>query len=90
MKLVDLFLADLEQEAARSTKALEHVPDGNYDWKPHERSMSFGYLAELVATMPSWITMTINQDTLDLNPPGGSTYKRPSGRRWRPPPRPTC
>jgi uncharacterized damage-inducible protein DinB len=32
--------------------------------------MPLGYLATLVATLPSWITMTIKQDELDLNPPG--------------------
>jgi uncharacterized damage-inducible protein DinB len=37
--------------------------------------MPLGYLATLVATMPSWIAMAILQDELDLNPPGGSGYK---------------
>ena len=50
VKLNDPFLAPLECEADRSRRALEQVPDGKYDWKPHERSMIFGYLAELVAT----------------------------------------
>ena len=76
--MTELFLADLDREAARSRRALEQVPEGCYDWKPHEKSMNFGYLAELVATMPSWVAMGITQDQLDLNPPGGSTFKRPS------------
>ena len=80
MKLTDVLQADLDREAARSKRALEQVPSGKYDWKPHEKSMNFGYLAELVATMPSWVTMAITQDSLDLNPPGGSTYERPSLR----------
>src|SRR6185295_5840575 len=77
MKLTEVLQADLDREAARSKRALEQVPSGKYDWKPHEKSMNFGYLAELVATMPSWVTMAITQDSLDLNPPGGSTYQRP-------------
>jgi hypothetical protein len=80
MKLTDVLQADLDREAARSKRALEQVPEGKYDWKPHEKSMIFGYLAALVATMPSWVTMAITQDSLDLNPPGGSTYKMPSLR----------
>ena len=80
MNMIELFLADLDHEAGRSTRALEQVPGGKYDWKPHDKSMNFGYLAELVATMPSWVTMAIAQDALDLNPQGGSTYKRPSLR----------
>jgi uncharacterized damage-inducible protein DinB len=79
MQLTELFLAELDREAPRSRRALEQVPDGKYDWKPHEKSMTFGYLAELVATMPSWITMGIKQDALDLNPPG-EKRERPSYR----------
>jgi uncharacterized damage-inducible protein DinB len=66
MKLTDLFLAELEQEAAATRRALERVPDGRYDWKPHEKSMTLGYLAELVARMLSWPVFMINKDELDL------------------------
>ncbi len=78
MKLTDLFLAQLEREAATTRRVLERVPEGRDDWKPHEKSMPFGYLAQLVATMPSWIGMAITQDELDLNPPGGGGYKPPA------------
>ena len=36
--------------------ALRH-PEGKNDWKPHEKSMMFGYLVQLVASMPSWVAM---------------------------------
>ena len=75
MKLTDLFTTQLEREAERCRKALMNVPEGRNDWKPHDKSMQLGYLATLVATMPSWVAMAITQDELDLNPPGGSSYK---------------
>jgi uncharacterized damage-inducible protein DinB len=75
MKLTDLFLAELEREAAMSRKVLERVPEGQDDWKPHAKSMPLGYLATLVATMPSWIVMMIHDDQLDMTPQGGSEYK---------------
>jgi uncharacterized damage-inducible protein DinB len=78
MKLVDLFTAQLEREAAISRRALARVPEGRQDWKPHAKSMALGSLATLVATMPSWIAFTIGRDELDLNPPGGGGYKPPS------------
>jgi uncharacterized damage-inducible protein DinB len=78
MTLADLFSAQLEREAAVSRRALERVPEGRADWKPHEKSMPLGYLATLVATMPSWIAFTVQQDELDLNPPGGSGYRPPA------------
>jgi uncharacterized damage-inducible protein DinB len=80
MELTRLFLSDLEAEAGRSRKALEQAPDGQYDWKPHDKSMHFGYLCQLVATMPSWITMAVNQDSLDLKPASGQGYQRPNLR----------
>src|SRR5215211_3704020 len=76
MKLTELLLADLDREVERSRRALEQVPEGKYDWKPHDKSMIFGYLADMVATIPSWIEMIIRQDELDLAPADGSTMTR--------------
>lgn len=79
MKMTDLFLAELDREAPRSRRALENVPLDRDDWKPHPKSMALGRLAGLVATMPSWIPMIIEQDELDLTPPPGKgTYQQPS------------
>jgi uncharacterized damage-inducible protein DinB len=68
MKLTEFLLAELDREVDRSRRALEQVPDGKYDWKPHEKSMIFGYLVNMVATIPTWITMEITQDELDVAP----------------------
>ena len=75
MNLPELFAAQLEREAVGSRRALERVPEGRPDWKPHEKSMPLGYLATLVATMPDWLAMMVERDELDLNPPGGQGYK---------------
>ena len=75
MKLNELLLAELNREVDRSRRALEQVPEGKYDWKPHEKSMIFGYLANLVATMPSWIAMQIERDELDVAPTNGGAIE---------------
>jgi uncharacterized damage-inducible protein DinB len=75
MTMTEWFLAELESEAAKSRRVLEQVPTGRRDWKPHERSMEFGYLSELVATIPSWVGMAITLDELDIAPKDGSKYK---------------
>ena len=72
MRMTDLFLAQLEREAFVTRLALERVPEGHRDWKPHPKSMPLGYLSELVAKLPSWIAMTIEKDELDLKPKDGS------------------
>jgi uncharacterized damage-inducible protein DinB len=71
MKLTEFFREELDREVERSRKALQEVPTGKHDWKPHERSMIFGYLANLVATIPMWIQLEIERDELDVAPPEG-------------------
>jgi uncharacterized damage-inducible protein DinB len=73
VKLTDQFAAQLDTEAGRTRRALERVPEGPDDWKPHAKSMALGRLAMLVAQMPSWISLIVNRDELDLNPAGGGS-----------------
>jgi uncharacterized damage-inducible protein DinB len=75
MKLTEFFLEQLDREAASSRLALQRVPEGHNDWKPHERSMPLGYLASLVATMPSWIVSMVKQDEFDLKSPEAAKFK---------------
>jgi len=79
MTLTQLFLAELDREAPRTRRALENVPRGRDDWKPHPKSMPLARLATLVATMPSWITLIIEQDELNLTPEAGQgQYQQPA------------
>jgi hypothetical protein len=75
MTMKEWFLAELESEAKKSRHVLEHVPSGKRDFKPHERSMAFGNLAELVANIPSWVGMAITLNELDVAPKDGPKYK---------------
>jgi uncharacterized damage-inducible protein DinB len=77
MTMSATFLAQLEAEGPRTRRAIERVPDGHEDWKPHEKSMTLGRLAVLVAGMPAWFTMIVKDDALDLQPPGGARYTPP-------------
>ena len=78
MKLTQLFLDELDREAPRTRHAVERVPAGRDDWKPHAKSMPLGRLASLVASMPSWFPLIIGQDELDLTPPGGGQNQAPA------------
>ena len=75
MELKEMFLGKLEREAEITRKAIERVPEGRNDWKPHEKSMPLGYLAALVATMAGWIWFMIEQEELDLSDPGRAGFK---------------
>src|SRR5882762_9474688 len=39
--------------------------------------MPLGYLATIVATIPSWLDMVVNMDELDINPVGGQKFRPP-------------
>ena len=64
--LSDGFLKELEAEATASRKCLERIPVESFDWKPHEKSMNLGYLALLVAEIPKWITLMIEDSEIDF------------------------
>jgi hypothetical protein len=51
-----------------------------YDWKPHDKSMIFGYLTHMVATIPSWIAMEVTRNELDVAAAEGPTMKSITGR----------
>ncbi|MEQ1644996.1 MAG: damage-inducible protein DinB, partial [Pyrinomonadaceae bacterium] len=65
-RLGSAFLAELENEAKVTRQCLERVPAEKFDWKPHEKSMTFGRLAVHCAEMFGWTKETCKQDVLDF------------------------
>jgi len=65
-RIVDSFIAELEQEAATTRKVLERVPADKWDWKPHEKSFSLGGLAYHIATIPGVISKMVAPDSFDI------------------------
>ena len=63
--LKQVVFGDLERELAFTRFVLERLPEEQFDWKPHEKSMSLGQLAAHVVQLPDWARVTIEQDELD-------------------------
>ena len=61
-----IFLKELEAESSATRKCLERIPETLYDWKPHEKSMTMGYLTLLVAEIPKWITYMLEKSEIDF------------------------
>lgn len=59
-------IKELEAESGSTRKCLERVPFELFGWKPHEKSMTLGYLALLVAEIPKWITHMIENNEIDF------------------------
>src|SRR5687768_749030 len=59
-------IAELQQEAQTTRKCLERIPEDKFDYKPHEKSMTFIRLAVHVAEMTDWVKETVEKDELDF------------------------
>ena len=85
MPFVDTLLPEFDHEMTLTRKVLERVPDDRLDWKPHAKSYAAGQLAQHLATIPMWGTMTLSEVEVDLalarrssvNP---TLSSKPSGR----------
>ncbi|MGH9377887.1 MAG: DinB family protein [Terriglobia bacterium] len=72
MAIKDAFLPEFDTEMKMTRKCLERVPEEKFGWKPHEKSSTLGKLASHVAQLPSFATMALTTESLDIAPPGGS------------------
>lgn len=77
MTIGQSMLAEFDQEMQNTRKVLERCPDDRWNWKPHEKSGTLGWLAGHVATMVGWLPVTINTQELDYAPIGGPAYAPP-------------
>ena len=60
------YLEELKAETTATRKCIERIPETVYDFKPHPKSMTMGYLALLVAEIPLWITYMIEKSEIDF------------------------
>lgn len=82
MDLKQLLLEQVEQEAALTRKAIDRVPEGRNDFKPHEKSMTLGYLASLVASMVGWVPLMVERDEFNFDDPSSEVFKnKPAATR---------
>jgi uncharacterized damage-inducible protein DinB len=65
-------ISEFDKEMASTRRLLERVPEEKGTWKPHEKSFPLGHLAQLVAGMPGWFPLILEQSELDLS--GGPGY----------------
>jgi uncharacterized damage-inducible protein DinB len=66
MALNEAFIQELKQESASTQKVFERIPDKKLSWKPHEKSMSFGQLANHISQLTSWIIAVIGTENMDF------------------------
>ena len=72
MRIVDPLIKELEFEAVSIRKMLARVPEKDFGWKPHPKSMSMGQLASHVADTLSWVKLILEQPVMNM---GEGEYK---------------
>lgn len=77
MSIAQSVLPEFDHEMAATRTILSRVPESRASWKPHPKSMALGDLATHLANIPMWVSMTLKETELDINPPGGGGYVPP-------------
>jgi uncharacterized damage-inducible protein DinB len=60
------FLSELNLEYPATKACLERIPESLFEYKPHPKSMTMGYLALLVAEIPLWIKHMVTDGEIDF------------------------
>jgi uncharacterized damage-inducible protein DinB len=68
MSIADLLVREFTQECANTRKTLERVPADpeKWNWKPHEKSGSLGWMAAHVANLPGFAYAAVTTSELDV------------------------
>jgi uncharacterized damage-inducible protein DinB len=76
MAIKDTLIPEYDHEMATTRRLLERVPEAEFAWKPHDKSMSLGQLAGHIANIPMWCEMTLEHTVLDLDAVGDDARLR--------------
>ena len=67
MAIKDALLPEFDHEMATTRRLLERLPEAEFAWKPHDRSMALGQLAGHIANLPQWCSATLASTVFDLD-----------------------
>jgi len=65
----DNWLAIYDEEMPLTRKCLERVPDDRWEWRPHPKSPTLGWLANFCAQLITWTRLTLEKDGLVFGDP---------------------
>jgi uncharacterized damage-inducible protein DinB len=66
MAITDALVHEFDHEMGTTRRLLDRVPEAEFAWKPHDKSMTLGQLAGHIANIPMWCSATLRATTLDL------------------------
>ena len=81
MAIKDGLLPEFDHEMATTRRLLERLPEAEFAWKPHAKSMALGQLAGHIANLPQWCSATLASTVFDLDSlPVSSRPELPASR----------
>jgi uncharacterized damage-inducible protein DinB len=67
MTMLEMFSKELAHEAQTTHNMLSRIPDDQFSFKPHEKSMTIKRLATHITDLPNWVAMALTTTELDFN-----------------------
>ena len=68
MNVIDPIISEFSQESATTRKMLERIPEKDFGWKPHEKSMTMCQLASHIVESIGFAEMLLEMDEFDIDP----------------------
>lgn len=66
MEIIPLLVKEFNEEAAKTKKMLERIPEDKWDWKPHEKSTALKNLTVHIAELPAWVSSGLSTEGMDF------------------------
>lgn len=74
MSIKQSILIELERENANTKRIISKLTNESFSYKPHEKSMSVGELANHIVELHNWVNFVLTKDVFDFN----TDYTKPS------------
>jgi uncharacterized damage-inducible protein DinB len=66
MSIIQMLVKEMEQEAQTTRKMLSRIPNDQYQWRPHHKSMTIQQLSTHIAELLTWVPLVLDTTELDF------------------------
>jgi uncharacterized damage-inducible protein DinB len=81
MSIISSLLPEYDHEMGTTRRLLERVPEAEFEWRPHDKSMSLGQLADHLSNLSGWANIIMTSTHFDLASVGSDRKpKNPASR----------
>ena len=67
MSIKKALLIELEREKENTKRVISRLPDNQFGYKPHEKSMTAGELASHIVELHNWVGFVLTKDVFDFH-----------------------